>query len=57
MRRNMAVAGHASMLALLVAGAGYAVGILVSNVVMLIGTAVGHMSIAEMGPGRSPSGC
>ena len=52
MRRYMAVAGHASVLALLVAGAGYAVAILVSDAMMLIGTALGHMPIIDMDPAQ-----
>jgi beta-lactamase regulating signal transducer with metallopeptidase domain len=50
MRRYVTVAGHASVLALLVAGAGYAVVILVSDVMMLIGTVLGYMPIADASP-------
>jgi Zn-dependent protease with chaperone function len=52
MRRYVTVAGHASVFALLVVGAGYAVAILVSDVMMLIGTALGHMPIRDASPGQ-----
>jgi Zn-dependent protease with chaperone function len=52
MRRYVMVAGHASVLALLVAGAGYAVAILVSDVMMLIGTVLGHMPISDASPAQ-----